>query len=110
MDIRNELKNYYAILEVPVGCRLEEIRQAYHRLLQENLDNDAAFADLKEAYEVLTTPGRREEYDLAAWGETFGGGTGDPGSVPRLTSTDRALPDGQRCTVPGPARAADCFG
>jgi len=88
------LKNYYAILEVPVGCRLEEIRQSYHRLLQENMDNEDAFADLKEAYEVLTTPERREEYDQAAWGETFGGSAGEPVSVPRLTSPAGRCPMG----------------
>ena len=65
------MKNYYAILEVPVGCSLEEIRQAYHRLVQAHLDDEAVFADLKEAYEVLTTPTHRAEYDKAAWGETF---------------------------------------
>lgn len=65
------MKNYYAILEVPVGCSLEEIRQAYHRLAQAHLDDGAVFAELKEAYEVLTTPSRRAEYDKAAWGETF---------------------------------------
>ncbi len=94
------MKNYYAILEVPVGCRLEEIRQAYHRLLQENMDDDAAFADLKEAYEVLTTPGRREEYDQAAWGETFGTGTGNPGDVPRLTSPTGRCPMGSDAQCP----------
>jgi len=65
------LKNYYAILEVPVGCSLEEIRQAYHRLAQVHLDDKAVFAELKEAYEVLTTPTRRADYDKAAWGEIF---------------------------------------
>ncbi len=65
------MKNYYAILEVPVGCSLEEIRQAYHRLVQMHLDDEAVFADLKEAYEVLSTPTRRQEYDQAAWGGTF---------------------------------------
>jgi len=65
------LKNYYAILEVPVGCGVAEIRQAYRRLVQENLDNEAVFAELKEAHEVLTTPARRADYDRAVWGETF---------------------------------------
>ena len=65
------LKNYYAILEVPVGCSLEEIRQAYRRLAQAHLDDEAGFAELKEAHEVLTTPTRRAEYDRAAWGEAF---------------------------------------
>jgi len=62
------LKNYYAILEVPVGASLEEIRQAYRRLVQEHLDDEAVFADLKEAYEVLSTPTRRAEYDQTVWG------------------------------------------
>jgi len=92
------LKNYYAILEVPVGCRLEEIRQAYHRLLPENMDSEAAFADLKEAYEVLTTPGRREEYDQAAWGETFS--AGETGAVPRLTSPTGRCPMGTDAQCP----------
>lgn len=65
------MKNYYAILEVPVGASLEEIRQAYRRLVQEHLDDEAVFADLKEAYEVLSTPTRRAEYDGAVWGGAF---------------------------------------
>ena len=40
------------------------------------MDDEAVFGDLKEAYEVLTTPDRRDEYDRAAWGETFAPGTG----------------------------------
>jgi len=63
------LKNYYAILEVPVGCSLEEIRQSYRRLAQDNLDNAEIFAQLKEAHEVLTSPERREGYDRENWGE-----------------------------------------
>lgn len=65
------MKNYYAILEVPIGSSQEEILQAYRRLAQENLDNDTVFADLKEAYDVLTTPERRAEYDQMAWGKAF---------------------------------------
>lgn len=65
------MKNYYAILEVPVGCGVADIRAAYRRLSQDTLDDDAAFADLKEAHEVLTTPARRADYDRAVWGETF---------------------------------------
>ena len=70
------MKNYYAILEVPVGCSVAEIRQAYRRLVQENADNAGVFADLNEAHEVLTTPARRADYDRAVWGETFAEGSG----------------------------------
>jgi len=66
-----DMKNYYAILEVPVGCPVTEVREAYRRLVQENLWNKEAFAELKEAYEVLTTTTRRNEYDKATFGETF---------------------------------------
>ena len=65
------MKNYYAILEVPVGCSVAEIRQGYRRLVQESGDNEGALADLQEAHEVLTTPARRADYDRAVWGETF---------------------------------------
>ena len=65
------MKNYYATLEVPVGASLEEIRQSYRRLVQEHLDDEAVFADLKEAYEVLSTPTRRAEYDQSVWGGAF---------------------------------------
>ena len=56
---------------MPVGASLEEIRQAYRRLVQEHLDDEAVFADLKEAYEVLSTPTRRAEYDETVWGGAF---------------------------------------
>ena len=62
------MKNYYAILEVPIECSLEEIRQSYRRLAQNNLDDAAHFAELTEAYETLTSPERRAEYDQRNWG------------------------------------------
>ena len=55
------MKNYYSILEVPVGSSLEEIRQSYRRLSQDHLDNAVLFAQLKEAHEILTSPERRAE-------------------------------------------------
>ena len=104
------LKNYYAILEVPVGCSLEEIRQAYHRLVQTHLDDEVAFADLKEAYEALTTPTRRAEYDKAAWGESF-----DPAQSAALPVQDGLAgrcpmgPESQCPVVLGRALSGDKF-
>ena len=65
------MKNYYAILEVPVGSDISVIRESYRRLVQENLWNKEVFVELKEAYEVLSTPVRRMEYDKANFGQTF---------------------------------------
>lgn len=91
------MKNYYAILEVPVGCSLEEIRQAYRRLVQENLDSETIFAELKEAYEVLTTPERRAQYDLSAWGETFAPGMASAHSSG--VSPDTEIMNSGRCPM-----------
>ena len=65
------MKNYYAILEVPVGSDISVIRESYRRLVQENLWNKEIFVELKEAYEVLSTPARRMEYDRENFGQTF---------------------------------------
>ena len=105
------MKNYYAILEVPVGCSLEEIRQAYHRLAQVHLDDEAVFAELKEAYEVLTTPTRRADYDKAAWGETF---DASATSLPLSNGIGTGVrcpmgPDGSCPVVQGRAMPADKF-
>lgn len=61
------MKNYYDILEVPHGCAAPEIREAYRRLAQQHLWDKDAFSELKEAYEVLTSPVRRAEYDKATF-------------------------------------------
>ncbi|MGI4788716.1 MAG: FHA domain-containing protein [Janthinobacterium lividum] len=106
------MKNYYAILEVPVGCSLEEIRQAYHRLVQEHLDDEAVFSDLKEAYEVLTTPSRRAEYDRAAWGETFDSPSQFTGSSSLSLSLSGRCPMGAEAQCPvlqGRAEMSDKF-
>ena len=96
------MKNYYAILEVPVGSSVPEVRAAYRRLVQDNLWNRDTFAQLKEAYEVLTTPARRSEYDRAQFGETFPAGTdappsGENGSPARAA---RACPMGAASQCP----------
>ena len=77
------------MLEVPIGCSLEEIRQAYRRLVQEHIDDAAMFADLREAYEVLSTPARRAEYDQAAWGETFDSHPAAASAAPGLVQAGR---------------------
>lgn len=69
------LKDYYAILEIPVSADLAEIKKAYRRLAllhhPDKANNDpyaaARFAEIKEAYEVLTNPGRKEKYLQHRW-------------------------------------------
>jgi pSer/pThr/pTyr-binding forkhead associated (FHA) protein len=66
------VKNYYSILQVSVDSDAAEIRESYRRLVQENLWNKDVFAELKEAYEALSTPGRRQEYDRSLLADNAG--------------------------------------
>ena len=93
-----------------MGAGVEDIRQAYRRLAQDNLDNEAVFADLKEAHEVLTAPARRAEYDQSSWGKAFGGGgeeaaqTGFGGS----SAAASRCPMGAGGALPGAFRRKHC--
>ncbi len=70
-------KDYYSILEVAPSASLDEIKKAYRRLaLQYHPDTTnedayamAHFVEVKEAYEVLTHPGRKEQYLQQRWYE-----------------------------------------
>ncbi len=69
------LKDYYTILDVPVTASVKDIKQAYRKLAmiyhpdkqQDNLYAAAKFTEIKEAYEVLMNPGKREEYLNNRW-------------------------------------------
>lgn len=70
-----QIKDYFALLELEASASVTDIKKAYRRLaLQLHPDkagNDpyaaARFAEIKEAYEVLTDPGKREYYLQQRW-------------------------------------------
>ncbi|HMG67410.1 MAG TPA: DnaJ domain-containing protein [Chitinophagaceae bacterium] len=69
------LKDYYNILELPPHASVPEIKQAFRRMAMiyhpdKNVNDPyaaARFNDVKEAYEVLTNPARKESYLQERW-------------------------------------------
>lgn len=69
------IKDYYAILKIETSATLPEIKKAYRMLaLQFHPDKKqddpyaaAQFTEIKEAYEVLTNPAKKEYYLQQRW-------------------------------------------
>jgi molecular chaperone DnaJ len=66
------LKDYYTILDLPPGSSPGDVKKAYrHLVMQYHPDRNqgnpyaaAHFQEIREAYEVLSDPEKREEYHL----------------------------------------------
>ena len=66
---------YYDILEVKPSCTSDELKKAYRKLAQhfhpdKNSDDQYAlihFSEIKEAYEVLTNPSKKNYYLQQRW-------------------------------------------
>ncbi|SFF56345.1 molecular chaperone DnaJ [Blastococcus tunisiensis] len=85
-------KDYYAALGVPKDADAPAIKKAYRKLATElhpdknpgNAEAEARFKDVSEAYDVLSDPTRRAEYDEARrlFGAGGFGAGGRPGGFP----------------------------
>lgn len=70
-----QLKDYYTILQLPPSASLEDVKKAYRRLAQlyhpDKTGNDlyaaVQFAEIKEAYETLINPAKKELYLQQRW-------------------------------------------
>lgn len=77
-------RDYYEVLGLDRGASAEEIKKAYRRLAKEhhpdfNRDDGEAekrFREIKEAYDVLSDPQKREQYDRFGHQAGFNGGGG----------------------------------
>lgn len=84
-------RDYYEILGVPRGATDAEIKKAYRKLAREfhpdvnrhDPEAEAKFKEANQAYEVLSDPGKRSQYDQfghvgrGMGGEGFGGFGGE---------------------------------
>jgi molecular chaperone DnaJ len=74
------MKNYYDILGVPKNASQEEIKRAYRKLAHQyhpdkgKGGNEEKFKEINEAYQVLSNPQKRQQYDT--FGRTQGSGGG----------------------------------
>jgi molecular chaperone DnaJ len=63
------MKNYYEILGVSKDANVDEIKKVYRKLAlqyhpDKNPDGAEQFKDIAEAYETLSDPNKRKEYDF----------------------------------------------
>jgi molecular chaperone DnaJ len=80
-------EDLYKILGVPKKASEEEIKRAYRKLARKyhpdrNPDDPAAeekFKEVQGAYDTLSDPGKRKQYDAGGMFGGFGAGRGDPG-------------------------------
>lgn len=77
-------KDYYKILGVDKGASSDDIKKAYRKLaLMHHPDRggsegtDGKFKEINEAYQILSDPQKRSQYDQ--FGSTFEGGQGGGG-------------------------------
>ncbi|HVZ11220.1 MAG TPA: DnaJ domain-containing protein [Candidatus Paceibacterota bacterium] len=77
-------KDYYNILGVPRTASQDEIKKAYRKLAHEHHPDkkhgdEAKFKEVNEAYQVLSDPKKRSQYDNFGFAYNDGGMGGGPG-------------------------------
>ncbi|WP_265522070.1 molecular chaperone DnaJ [Oerskovia flava] len=76
------MSDYYEVLGVPRDASQDQIKKAYRKLARElhpDVAGDSAedrFKDVSRAYEVLSNPDKRQQYDMGVDPSAPGGGAG----------------------------------
>src|SRR5438477_4951448 len=86
----NSKRDYYEVLGVSRKASAEEIKKAHRRLVRQyhpdvNKNNPAAteqFKEVQEAYDVLSDPAKRKQYDQFGHAGVGASGPGGPEADP----------------------------
>jgi curved DNA-binding protein CbpA len=93
-------RNFYELLGVPKGTSQEDIRRAHRKLARKyhpdaNPDDPQAeqrFKEVQRAYEILSDPKQRREYDQRLSASSRKGGTGRKGAAAAGADSGRPRP------------------
>ncbi|MFN7689369.1 MAG: DnaJ domain-containing protein [Sphingobacteriales bacterium] len=94
------MKDYYSILEVTPMSTRDEIRRQYRKLAKQYhpdaTNNDpyasAKFHDIKEAYETLTQPAKKEEWLSERWlRQVYNTGNGETAPLTPFSILEKVL-------------------
>lgn len=94
------MKDYYSILQVTPMSTREEIRRQYRKLAKQfhpdATNNDpyasAKFHDIKEAYETLTQPAKKEEWLKERWlRQVYNSGPGETAPLTPFSILEKVL-------------------
>ena len=83
------MKDPYDVLGIEPGATLDEVKRAYRALAKElhpdaNPDDTVAanrFREVTEAYDLLSDPARRAEFDAGGWRRGYADGFGPEGEA-----------------------------
>src|SRR5207253_6352262 len=103
-----ELPDLYGILGIPRGAPDDEIKRRYRQLARElhpdvNKDPDAErrFKEITAAYQTLSDPARRRQYDLFGSGQGMGPDLSPFGDFGDLRSEERRVGKERRVGTAG---------
>jgi molecular chaperone DnaJ len=111
-------RDYYSVLEVSRTAGADEIKKSFRRLAMQwhpdrnpgNAEAEVRFKEISEAYEVLSDPTKRQQYDTFGAVPGMGGGGGFPGGFQSAgfgDIFDMFFGQGRAGGRPGPRRGSD---
>ncbi len=109
------LKDYFAILGVKPSADFSEIKQAYRKLAmryhpdkhKHDPEKTTLYEQIREAYEILTEPARRDEYLQERWRLKAQGIKLDENIISNEIILKRAIALGQRLRFSDPLRISE---